>query len=287
MGKLPGSRMILVASPGFQTGTMEAETSALIDRAVRADVVINSMDVTGLWGGPSGADCSPSLSIGSAMQQSAVDVLSSLAYGTGGRVFHNNNDLLRGFREVGAPSEVSYRLGFAPSNASDSRFHPVHVQVNSAQRYEVQTRPGYFAAGPDVANPMKRILDRAVLGTEARDELPVRASLLADRVNGMPAIQAVAHVDVAKLQFRRDAGRRVQELTVVAALFDPEGNFVTGKEGGISLSLKDSSYTALSTQGINCTLTLLAPTGTYRLRMVVMDTASGRLVASSEPITPW
>jgi VWFA-related protein len=285
MGKLPGTRMVLVASPGFQTGTLEIETQDVIDRAVRSGVVVNSMDVTGLWGGPTGADCSPGWAIGREMQQAADDVLLNLTSGTGGQFFHNNNGLLRGFRDLNATPEVSYLLGFAPDNTQDGRYHKVQVRVNPASHYNVQARPGYFAPDANKGKPGQvRKLDQAVLASDTRNDIPVRLTMVTDQVTRAPAVWAVAHVDVAKLEFRRVDDRRVQDLTIVAALFDGQGNFVLGKEGGISFSLKAGSFTSLSKEGVNCTLTLLAPPGTYRLRTVVTDAASGRMVTSNESV---
>jgi VWFA-related protein len=281
MGKLAGERIVLVASPGFQTGTLEAETADVIDHAVRAGVVINSMDMTGLWAGPTGADCSPGWAIGPEMQQAADQVLSNLASGTGGRFFHNNNDLLQGFRDSADLPEVSYLVGFAPDDDGKGGYHKVQVHVSPANHYAVQSRPGYFAADADKPR-QERPIDRAVMDHDTRDDIPVRVSMMTDQVNGVPAVWAVAHVDVGKVEFRRVDDRRVQNLTMVAALFDAQGNFVVGKEGGIEFSLKDGSFTMLSKEGVNCTLTLLAPPGVYRLRMVVMDAVSGRLVAPNE-----
>jgi hypothetical protein len=78
--------------------------------------------------------------------------------------------------------------------------------------------------------------------------------------------------------------RRVEDLTIVAALFDAQGNFVVGKEGAIAFSLKPATFADLSKEGVNCMLTLLAPPGTYRLRTVVTDAASGKMVASNESV---
>jgi VWFA-related protein len=285
MGKLPGKRMVLVASPGFQTGTLEAETQAVIDRAVRAGVVINSIDVTGLWGGPTFQECSPGWAIGKVMQEAADDVLSNLADGTGGQFFHNNNDLLQAFRDLGAAPAVSYLLGFVPDNVQDGRYHKVQVRVNAANHYAVQARPGYFAPDPDKRRPgREREIDRAVMASDTRNDIPVRITAVTDNVKNAPAVWAVAHVDLSKLEFRRVDARRVQELTIIAALFDTKGNFVVGKEGGISFWLKDGSFTMLSKEGVNCTLTLLAPPGSYRLRTAVTDAVSGRLVASNENV---
>jgi hypothetical protein len=287
MGKLPGKRMVLLASPGFITETLKVQESEIVERAVRAGVVVNSLDVTGLWGGPPpvGPVARHLQTIGPDAQQTADGVLSDLAFGTGGRFIHNNNDLLHGFRDLGALPEVSYLLGFAPDDVQDGRYHKLRVGMNAATHYQLQSRPGYFALDREKGKPsQERDIDRAVMASDVRSDLPVRVTIMDEAANSVPGVWAVAHVDVAKLEFRRVDDRRAQDLTMVAALFDTKGNFVVGKEGGISFSLKESSFAALSKHGVNCTLTLLAPAGSYRLRTVVKDAVSGRLVASNDSV---
>jgi hypothetical protein len=264
---------------------LDVEAQQVIDRAVRANVVINSMDVTGLWGGPTLQECSPGWEIGEEMQQAADAVLSNLADGTGGRFFHNNNDLLQAFRDLGAPPEASYVLGFVPDNVQDGRYHKVQVRVNPGSGYAVEARPGYFALAPDKGkSAQEREIDRAVRATDTRNDIPVHVTVVKDNAKSVPAVWVVAHVDVSRLEFRRVDDRRVQDLTMIAALFDAKGDFVVGKEGGVSFSLRESSFTTLSKEGVNCTLTLLAPPGSYRLRTVVKEAASGRLVASNDAV---
>jgi hypothetical protein len=54
-------------------------------------------------------------------------------------------------------------------------------------------------------------------------------------------------------------------------LTDAAGNFVTGKEGAVTLALKDATFQAHSPEGLNFTLTLQAPQGSYRLRAPVIS----------------
>ncbi len=49
MAQLPGGRMVLLASSGFLVGTLEREQQDVINRALRAEVVINAIDAKGLY----------------------------------------------------------------------------------------------------------------------------------------------------------------------------------------------------------------------------------------------
>ena len=73
------------------------------------------------------------------------DVMIRLADETGGRAFYFNNDLAGSMRTAIADSEVSYTLGFYPSeNAFDGKFHNLDVKVDRKD-VEVRHRTGYFA----------------------------------------------------------------------------------------------------------------------------------------------
>jgi hypothetical protein len=78
-------------------------------------------------------------------QEEKNDGTVALADGTGGSFYHNSNDLLQGFRELGMAQETMYVLGFAPSDeASDGRFHSLKVRPAAGKRYSLP-RLGYTA----------------------------------------------------------------------------------------------------------------------------------------------
>ena len=73
------------------------------------------------------------------------------------------------------------------------------------------------------------------------------------------------------------------QLTIIAALFDAAGSFVTGKECEIDFNMKDDTYNKLA-PGTTAGLTLNAPPGKYRLRDVVHEANQGKFTASSQPV---
>jgi len=95
-------------------------------------------------------------------------------------------------------------------------------------------------------------------------------------------VHVVLYLDVAHLQLVNRSGRRTEQLTVIAALFDAEGNFVTG-QCEIDFNMKDDTFNKLSS-GTTAGLTLLAPPGKYRLRGVVREANQGKYAASTQPV---
>jgi VWFA-related protein len=149
-----GKRSIVVISPGFPTLTEESQAAAmnLIDRALRSEIVVNTLDVTGLEAGLIGESsgfASPAdrIQFNTQEQMARTGVMADLAYGTGGVFFHNNNDLNDGFRHTADVPEFIYVLGFSPQKL-DGKFHKLKVAVKGQQKLNVQARPGYYALKP-------------------------------------------------------------------------------------------------------------------------------------------
>ena len=294
LGGMPGRRMILLASSGFLTQTLEPEQEVIARQALRRQVVIHSLDAKGVYTldpveSTMGANIRSFIyqnSVGTRQKDLSNEVLANLALSTGGLFFHNNNDLNLGFREVGLMPEVSYVLGFAPEGPADGKYHKLKVGVKSKGK-TVQARPGYWAIPDPDANPlnMERPADRQITGTATIEELPARVSdVRAVTENAEPAIDVVLHLDVGRLHLEKTGDLHTQQLTWIAALFDAEGNFITGKEIEIALALKQAAFDRMSTNGLNITVTLKAPPGSYRLRSVIVDSLQAKWAASTRAV---
>lgn len=138
MSQMRGPRVIVLVSPGFPLAAMEDAESKLIDDALRAGVVINVLD-------PSGVSSSSGIEYGSASL--ASDVLADLTSGSGGVFFRNKNNLDEGFRRTSLP-ESFYMLGFSPPK-QDGKFHKLKVTVQVPAKLIVQARRGYYAPKPE------------------------------------------------------------------------------------------------------------------------------------------
>jgi VWFA-related protein len=296
MATLPGKRVLVIASSGFLSGTLEFEREDIVNHALRGDVVINSLDAKGLYtqdqdtGIPSGGMPVRARiarqSQGTRPQRESNDTMAILSASTGGLFFHNNNDLELGFRELGLLPEYSYSLAFVPPGAPDGKYHTLKVRLKQNHGYEVQARPGYFAVAVNPADPppAERRIDKEMLSADSMDEVPLTfSSEPANTPPGEPGVHVVLHLDIAHLQLVNLSGRHTDQLTVIAALFDAAGSFVTGKECEIDFNMRDGTYNKLA-PGTTAGLTLNAPPGKYRLRGVVREANQGKITASSQPV---
>jgi VWFA-related protein len=291
MGKQPGSRLLLLASGGFLSGSLEGEQEEIITRALRGEVILNSLDAKGLFTAdavdmpPGGYSQSISRAqiLGAQAKDQANDALVYLADSTGGLFFHNNNDLDRGFRELATLPEVTYLLAFSPDAVPDGKFHKLSVRLTSADGRSVQARPGYFAVMDEPAPAAReRRLDREVLANTVMNEVPADLTARSGKgEDGKPGLIGMLHFDLKRMPGIGAAKR----LTFIAALFDDRGGFVTGREGIVDLALKGSTLARLANDGLNVRVQIEAAPGTYHLRFVIEDASAGKLTASTQAVT--
>jgi VWFA-related protein len=294
MAQLPGRRMVLLASSGFLVGTLEAEHQKVIDHALHAEVVINALDAKGLY-----AEDPPEMSrgvdersirrmveLGTKGKDLTNDVMSVLARSTGGLFFDNNNDLDLGFSELGMIPEVSYLLGFSPQEAPNGKYRGLKVRLKSRNDYLIQARPGYWAVTKKQPEPpvQERRVDREIMGSDSLRELAAVISSEPSKTDtGDPALEVVLTIDARKFHFVEKDGLRTQRLVFIATLFDDNGNFATGTELEIKFALKESTFIRMTESGLEMSVTLQAPPGTYRLRAAAQDAIDGKIVSSTLP----
>jgi VWFA-related protein len=293
---LPGQRSIVLVSPGFLTSTFEFDVSEIISKANRANIFINTLDARGLYTVDPIGDVTrrPGAHAGGATlalaqqyrqeeQQVQSEVLSDLAYSTGGFYFRNNNDLDAGFRVTAAEPEVSYLLAFVPSNLkNDGKFHSVSVKLTTKEKYTVQARRGFFAPkrGETPEQLAKQDIEDALFSQEEQQSLPIQLHLQYFKSDANNAkLSVLTHVDLTKVGFEKLEGRNSDNLTIVAALFDRNGNFITGEEKTLELRLKDATLARLDQTGVTVKTNFDVKPGGYLVRLVVRDSRAAQLSA--------
>jgi VWFA-related protein len=292
---MPGQRSVVLVSPGFITPGLEYEYSEIVDRAVRSQIVINSLDARGLYvvipfGDAShkpivnnirSAEVKTRIEVAAASAQS--DLLAILADSTGGTFFHNNNDFDEGFRRVAETPEYTYVLAFVPQNLKlDGSYHSLKVTVKSQPKLTLQARRGYYAP-KNFTNPdeqAKQEIEDAMYSQEELHNLPVKLHTQFFKASDDDAkLTVLAHVDVQHLHFRKVEGRNNNVLTCVSALFNRNGNLVQGVQKVVTMNLKDDTLDHKLNSGITLKTSFDVKPGSYLVRLVVRD-AEGQLMSA-------
>jgi len=294
----PGQRTVVLVSPGFITPRLEYEVTEVIDRALRSNIIVSTVDARGLYVPPAVGDISrqnspnliaaPRESLYELSEASANDdVLASLADSTGGTFFHNNNDLEGGLKKAAETPEYYYVLGFSPQNLKyDGRFHSLTVKLTNPAKLTLQARKGYFAPKqvPDANEEAKQEIEEAIFSQEEMHDLPVQLHTQFFKASDQDAKLAVmVHVDVKRLHFHKAEGRNNDNLTIAAALFDRNGTFVNANEKILEMRLKDETLERKLDRGVTLKTSFDVKPGSYLVRLVVRDT-EGQLSAENGAI---
>jgi VWFA-related protein len=285
---MPGNRNLVLVSPGFLlTKDHRSDEYDVIDRAIRANVVVNTIDMRGLFTIiPGGSASQPGYHSVAAMTHlgladmaaatQADDVLAEIANGTGGTFFHNDNDLKGGLNLVAARPEYVHVLGFSPDNLKfDGAYHALKVTLKNSANLTIQARRGYWAPNhaTDPAEVAKEEIEATVFSREEIQEIPVDLQTEFFKSGDFQAELTVsARLNVKGLRFRKADDRNNDILTVVTGLFDTNGNYISGIERRVNMHLRDQTLARLESAGINVQENFhVAAPGRYVIRLVVRD----------------
>ena len=295
MAVLRGQRGILFISPGFFTDTATYQLELVIDRALRNNVVIGTLDARGLYVDLPAGDASehaagdPKMSgvkstFHSASMLANRSVLASLASETGGAYYHDSNDYAAGFLRAGGFPEASYTLTFSPQNLKfDGSFHRLKVTLANSSGLTLEARHGYYA--PRKAETVDNEIEEMVLASDEVRDLPVDLSTRFFKSDSQNAtLSVIVRVDVNAVQFHREQDRNLDKLALVAVLFDGDGNYVTGTQVSLDLQLRDATLDRAKRSGVLLRANLKVKVGTYMMRVVIRDLGSTKMAGLNQTV---
>jgi len=293
MGALPGSRTIVLISPGFFLTTDHRPLeSDLMERAIRANVVISSLDARGLFVQIPGSVSVQTDQILRDEDFANQDVMAELADATGGTFFHNDNGFDAGFRRIVAQPEFIYVLGFTPQNLKfDGSFHALKVTLTrEAQKtvagYQLQARRGYFVQrhSVDPLEQAKQEVEEAFFSREVMGAIPLELHTQFFKTGEYKAkLAIIARVDVKNLRYRKENGRNNDTLVIVGGVFDRNGNYISGNQKTIEMRLKDHTLETMQGYGVTAKTSLDVASGSYVVRLVVRD-SEGQLISAQNGV---
>jgi VWFA-related protein len=147
--------------------SFESDVARAIRALNEADVAVYPVDARGVTAayqadrGSSGKRGKPPKAVSG--PDFNYETLETLAGETGGKAFHNINDLSAAIQEAAGDARVSYSLAFSPAAGSlDGSYHRLEVTVKRSS-VKLRYRPGYVAApGTAVAPPLAEAIANPV-----------------------------------------------------------------------------------------------------------------------------
>ena len=302
---MPGQRVLVYVSPGFLVGqAVIANSWEWIDKAVRAGVVVNTIDARALYtpeelrdigappqvaswkqpGGPFGATIDYQGIEGTYRMQTQFEsgqVLASMAANTGGTYFHNRNDLDTGLSQALSAPKVSYILGFRPEGAtSDGKFHKLKVEVANGKKYQIQATNGYFARKKleDPEEEAKEEVRDALFSGEEIVTIPIQLKTQFFNMNASSSqLTVYTHLDIQDIRFRKADGRNRDDIVLATGVFDRNRQLVDGQMKEVTLKLQDSTVERLKQSGLTFKSVFTVKPGSYIVRSVLRSLVGDQL----------
>lgn len=313
MKQLPGRKSLVLISGGiplFETtssGGVYSSVSYLLnqltDSAVRAGVVINTLDPRGLkasagvasftdtpgrsaLGGGGGTD--PNFGRGGSdaltlpLAGGAEHIgLNTLSSATGGVTIANMNDLKNGLQKITARSRGYYLIAYTPSESFDNKFRKLQIKVKR-DGVKVYSHSGYVAREERV-NTAARTKEEMTLEA-AKSPLAKRDVDLVANVGYKLTAANKATVDInliieaKKLTFTAEAdGKQQASFDVVGFLYDQYGKLRGGFSETVKASLNPEEYQRALTEGVTYTANTELPSGYFQFRAVVREESTGKM----------
>jgi VWFA-related protein len=296
MSAMPGSRTIVMVSPGFYLiDEHRQDEMDIINGAIRNNVVISALDARGLYTPTSipKAEESPTILDPATMTIKSnydrevalanMDIMSELSRATAGAFFHDDNDFATGLKRIAAQPEYIYVLGFAPVSLKfDGSYHTLKVTLKNGAKLQLQAREGYFERHrlQNAAEQAQEELKDAFFSRDVMNTLPIELHTQFFKTGDNSArISILARVDIRHLKYKKADGRNNDTLTVVGGVFDRDGKYITGTQKTINLKLKDETMDTIPEGGISVKSNLDVASGSYVVRLVVRD-SEGELISA-------
>ena len=294
---LPGRKKLVWISASFPGLTIDQRTrvgatqievqsfGTQIDSSIRklneANVAVYPIDPRGLTTAmPAKASTSyapvqaPSLTQGAGLMDPSIDTMLLFANGSGVKAFYNPNDLVTAMRTVMEDDQITYTIGFYPSDQKqDGSYHGLGVKVNR-KGVEVRHRDGYYASDEKVSNVgNRREALNAVYGNPL-DATQIGLKGSATPVPNKPGVYRLEiTVNTGELHLEHVKDRWLASLDF-ATLFSPSES-TKGTLETIRLSLTEKRLREALANGYVFGRDVVAGESTGELRVVVQDRTTG------------
>jgi VWFA-related protein len=202
------------------------------------------------------------------------DAMIRLADETGGRAFYFNNDLANSIRTAISDAEVTYTLGFYPSDDTfDGKFHNLSVKV-ARPDVEVRHRNGYFAVKEQAPGEKERRSIMTELMSSPLDASRIGLQASVRPVPEQPGTFRIAlTVDTADLQLERRNEHWAG--TVDLAVRVESSKQKTVQVRAFPIDLAEETFRTALVRGLVMEETVTTDRPADRVRIVLQDRATG------------
>ena len=272
----PNSFQVMVSGGAFKT--YEALVKKVGESMMKAQVAVYPVDAAG---------------VGKNDHLASQHTANDIAERTGGKAFHNTNDLITSMRSSIDDGSTYYTLEYYPDNKKwDGQFRIIQVKT-SRPGVSLRYRLGYYAL-----DPQKESTEQADLVTEefsrslqvdAPSATAVRfqAGVLPPSSETRNKLVVNFAVDPRTVHFDRsdDGVEHARVSCTIWAYGKDKDKPIMSKGDTVKADLKPEVYAQVLKQYFPCKQELDLQPGTYRLRLGVLDRNSNLIGTTSAAVT--
>jgi VWFA-related protein len=244
-----------------------------------------------------GANEISSMSQESSDEMSGHFTMDSIAEATGGRAFHNTNDLSSAIDTVTQLGSDYYTVAYVPKDQNyDGKYRKLNIKVDSP-KVKLDYRRGYYAEDPSksgavaLSHPARDasvLLHGAPAATDILFKVRVAPAEKADPGTPSGAVRYSINwsVDIRGLDLATSSGgEKHGSLALAAVAYNSDSKVVNTVTTPASLILQPTEYRLYLNSGLQFHQELDLPVGSVYLRMAIVNTDNQRAGATEIPLT--
>jgi VWFA-related protein len=294
LANLPEKKALIYFSSGVGKTGMEnqSQLQSTMNAAVRANVSFYPVDAQGLKASVPGGDASQASSRGSgifsgstqrgqmAQRQDQQETLVSLANGTGGKAFLDDNDLSMGIVQAQQDIRSYYIVGYYSANeANDGKFRRIQVKLQAPYNTaKLDYRNGYFASKEFAKfneSDKEQQLEEALASGDPLTDLPIALEINHFRLSRdrffVPVAVKIPGSEVTL------AKKGDTELDFIGQIRDAKGRLAGTVRDGIRLKLTEADRAQLEKRNLQYDTGFALAPGEYKLKFLARENQNGRI----------
>jgi VWFA-related protein len=283
-----GRKSLILVSEGFIHDTKLEGLKRTVTASLRANTAIyflNSRGMRAVMRADEDQDLGPMESNVFRQEFETAGGSVTLAQDTGGFIMRDTDDLALGLRRIADETRAYYLIGYNPTNVErDGEFREIEIKIPGRRGIEVRARRGYYApSGEAVARAVEPAEDAAL--QEAMDS-PYAVGDIGLRMThfvgeeasaGTAHVSVAAEVDIEDLGFEMQEGEHVAALRFVMVAMNRTSDEHFRYDQKVDLELLPEMRSELARTWLPIVKEFELGTGSYRAKIVLEDTATGRL----------
>jgi VWFA-related protein len=269
----------------------QVQLRAAVDRAVKANVSIYTVDARGLSAIVPGGDASQASRSGTAMftgrgmsqqydrQAASQETLVTLASDTGGKAFLDTNDFGSVYTRVIADTSAYYLLGYSSTNpARDGRFRRIKVKLNKPG-LKVEHRNGYYAnrdfAHSNNADRERQLQDQLLTDLSSTDLTVWMTTSFFRLANDRFYVPVSIAVPGSEIPFTRASATDRATIDIIGLVRDSDQRPVGRIRDTVKLAVQQDQE--VQRKAVQYETGFALPPGKYKLKVVLRENQTGSI----------